>query len=401
MTETNLISKRICCVCGGSQKSNLFRQQFTRLSDGGLMDGYDVVMCNNCGFVFADNIPDQKDFDEYYRNMSKYEHQDRLGRPTEFESRQFQELAQVIRSHIENQDARILEIGCANGGLLNAIREMGYQNVLGIDPSPACARNAELLYHIPVSTCALSNLRTDIGQFDFIILVAVLEHIRDLDSALTKLSSMLSPTSKLYVEVPDASNFASSPDAPFQEFSMEHINFFTSQSLTNLMGVHGFSRLFSTQKLYNQTDTHAGYTIRMVFQKTDQDREFRYINDTQVRPAIEKYVAVSRKVETRIHNIINDVVDSHKPLIIWGVGTHTQRLLATSRLSKANIVSYVDSNPNYQGKELNGIQIINPTNLDEKPETILVSSRTFQNEIIHRIRSELKLRNEIVALYED
>ena len=37
------------------------------------MDGYDVVVCDKCGFVFADGIPLQADFDGYYAAMSKYE----------------------------------------------------------------------------------------------------------------------------------------------------------------------------------------------------------------------------------------------------------------------------------------------------------------------------------------
>jgi hypothetical protein len=39
------------------------------------LDGYDVVSCNKCDFVFASNIPDQKHFDIYYTNSNKYEHE--------------------------------------------------------------------------------------------------------------------------------------------------------------------------------------------------------------------------------------------------------------------------------------------------------------------------------------
>jgi len=49
----------------------LFQQRFSVLSTGSLMDGYDVVICQECGFCFADNIPEQAAFDLYYREMSK------------------------------------------------------------------------------------------------------------------------------------------------------------------------------------------------------------------------------------------------------------------------------------------------------------------------------------------
>ena len=265
---------RSCPICGSNHKLLIFQQRFSVLSIGSLVKGYDVAICQNCGFCFADNLPDQSVFDLYYREMSKYEHQDRSGQPSEFEIQQFPALAQFIQGQIPDPKSRILEIGCANGGLLNGLKELGYQNILGVDPSPVCARNAEKLYKIRVLTNSLSEIKTDLGQFDFIILVAVLEHINDLAGALKKLHDLLSPTGKLYIEVPDATQFTSSLDAPFQEFSIEHINFFSSQSLSNLMGVYGFSGVLSSHTQYEQTDTHTGFAIRMIFQKsTDKEKE--------------------------------------------------------------------------------------------------------------------------------
>lgn len=394
-------NKRECAICRGNGKEVLFQQKFTEISESSILAGYDIVVCQTCGFCFADNLPDQSAFDIYYRQMSKYEHRDRSGQPSEFETRQFPALAQFIKRYIPSQDARILEIGCANGGLLNALKHLGYKNLLGVDPSPVCARNAEQLYQIEVLTCALSDLKVETGPFDFIILVAVLEHIKDLNGALTKLSELLSPTGKIYIEVPDATQFTSSPDAPFQEFSIEHINFFSPTSLTNLMGVFRFSEVFLTQVSYDQTDTHTGCAIRMVLKKNNVENEFVPELDHTSEVGIKSYIEASKKVENRIHKTVNELVDSRQPLIVWGVGTHTQRLLATSRLKDANITAFVDSNSNYQGKQLNDIPIINPERLKDSHEAILVSSRIFQSEIVYQIRSELKLENNIFTLYED
>jgi FlaA1/EpsC-like NDP-sugar epimerase len=89
----------------------------------------------------------------------------------------------------------------------------------------------------------------------------------------------------------------------------------------------------------------------------------------------------------------------YQTIIIWGVGTHTLRLLETSRLGRANIVAFVDSNPRYQLKQLNGIPIIAPADLKSRPEPILISSRVFQREIEQQIREDLRLSNQIVKLY--
>ncbi|MCX6056605.1 MAG: class I SAM-dependent methyltransferase [Chloroflexi bacterium] len=401
MTENWVSKKQKCAICGNDQKHVLFQQQFSKLSIGSLMNGYDVVICQSCGFAFADNIPDQTDFDLYYREMSKYEHQDYAGEPSEFETRQFPALAHFIKKYIPTSQARILEIGCANGGLLNALKQLGYLNILGIDPSPVCAQNAEQLYQIQVLTTALSDINVEIGQFDFIILVAVLEHIQDLNGSLQKLHHLLTPAGKLYIEVPDATKFTSSPDAPFQEFSIEHISFFSPISLANLLRAHFFLEVSSTQTSYNQTDTHTGHAIRMVFQKSNINKKFDPVKDFETEVELKKYIEASQKVEDRIHKTVNELVDGQQPLFVWGVGTHTQRLLATSRLANAKIIAFVDSNPNYQDKQLNNIPIIHPKKLVGTSEPILVSSRIFQSEIVYQIRFELKLQSNIFTLYED
>jgi len=393
-------NNRVCPVCKEDNKDLLFCQQFKIISKVSLLTGYDVVVCRNCGFCFADHIPDQAAFDLYYREKSKYEHQDRSGQPSEFETRQFPALAQFIQKHVPDPQARIIEIGCANGGLLNALKQFGYQNVMGVDPSPVCARNAEQLYQIHVLTSTFSEMKMGIGLFDFIILVAVLEHIKDLADALTKSYNLLSPYGKLFIEVPDATQFISSIDAPFQEFSNEHINFFSFISLSNLMGTYGFSKVFSTQTSYEQTDTHTGHAVRIVVQKNKDRKPYILTPDHISMPALNNYIEASQEVENRIHKIANELGDSQKPLIVWGVGTHTQRLLSTSRLINAKIIAFVDSNPIYQGKLLDGIPIINPESLTDMNEPILVSSRIFQNEIVHQIRSELKLENKIYTFYE-
>ena len=392
---------RPCSVCNSNNKKLLFRQKFKKFNHIGLLAGYDVVVCDSCGFCYADHLPDQSEFDAYYRDMSKYEHQDRHGEPSEFETRQFPMLVKFIQEHLADSHARILEIGCANGGLLHALKGAGYQNIFGIDPSPTCATFAHDLYDIRIDTGTIADIDIKCGPFDFIIMVAVLEHIRDLDHALEKLHYLLSTEGKVYIEVPDATKFATSPDAPYQEFSGEHINFFSSVSLANLMGANGFTEIYSTPTCYEQTDTHKGYAIRAIYKYGESDSVFLPITDYSSEIGLNAYIQASYSVESHIHAVVRMLVNSQEPLIVWGVGTHTQRLLATSELATANIVAFVDSNPNYQGKRLHNITIMAPEELAATTASVLVSSKVFQSEIVHIIRLDLNLKNRIITLYDD
>jgi SAM-dependent methyltransferase len=246
-------SKRQCPICNSNNKKLVFRQKFSTLSDGSLLTGYDVTVCQDCGFAFADNIPEQSVFDTYYQNMSKYEYQDSGGKESEFDLMRFHLYLNTIKPYLPSTKASILDVGCATGRLLSLFKEGGYENVKGLDPSPLCSEMAAKLYGIFVQTGNLWDIEISQNPFDCIILSGVLEHIRDLNRTLSKLASMLSVDGLVFIDVPDASRFSGYTDAPFQQFSTEHINFFSPVSLSNLMRSFGFFEVLSVQNTYPQS----------------------------------------------------------------------------------------------------------------------------------------------------
>jgi len=398
-TEEKCGWKRGCAVCGSQRSKLLFQQRFSEMSSGSLLEGYDMVVCQECGFGFADNIPEQAVFDAYYREMSKYEYQDCGGQESEYDLARFSAISGIIKQFLHNAQARILEVGCATGRLLSLLKESGYHNVLGLDPSPACAEAAQRLYGVRVLTNTLSDVSVPGQSSDFLILVGVLEHIRDLGSALAKTRYMLSTEGLMFVEVPDATQFARWPDAPFQQFSTEHINFFSATSLANLMQSNGFVQVFCRQDAREQSYGTTMPVISAIFKKDDL-RPAHPVRDLETEQGLVEYIRQSQKVDDRIRQMIDDLAASGRPIIVWGVGTHTLRLLATSKLTESNICAFVDSNSHYQGKQLNGIPIIAPADSKGRSEPILISSRAFQREIERQIRDELKCTNELILLYQ-
>ncbi len=391
---------RPCPVCCSDIKKLLYRQRFSCLSEGSLLKGYDVVVCMDCGFGFADRIPGQKAFAYYYRNMSKYDYQERGGRESMRDEKRFEETAALIRHFLPDQNAVIIDIGCSTGGLLFKIKQLGFPNVIGIDPSPLSALSAKALYGIHVLNASFDELSVLTQPADFVILVGVLEHLRDLNEAVEEICKILADYGQLYIEVPDVSFFANVPDAPFQQFSLEHINFFSVQSLTNLMERKGFKPVFSQQMTRQQSDNTLMPVVAAVFQKRPEHLG-KSVRDTETEKSLVDYIHSSETIDKRICHIINSLVDSSRPIFVWGVGTHTLRLMETSRLSEVKIRAFVDSNAHYQNKKLRRIPIISPSELKDKPDPILISSRVFQQEIKLQIRNELHLENELITLYEN
>jgi SAM-dependent methyltransferase len=394
---------RVCPICGERAHALLFRQEFSSVDQVGLLAGYDVVACDRCGLGFADRIPDQQAFDAYYREMSKYEYHQRDGAESDYDRDRLQLIADTLAPFITSVEARILDVGCATGRLLANLRTKGFSHVIGLDPSPACAAAAERIYGIPVRTTTLARLSEmpeGGSAFDVLILVGVLEHINDLQTAMAQIHRVLAPGGLVYVEVPDALTFTDWPNAPFQDFSTEHINFFAPHSLANLMGVHGFSPVYSEQNSRQQSFKTVMSNVSAIFRKEERPQPFVLQRDDATVEGLKRYIAQSREIEAHLLAQIDRLVEDATPLVVWGIGTHTSRLLATSRLRDANIGAFVDSNARYQGRELDGIPIIAPEELRGRSEAILISSRVFQDEIQRQIRDELVLPNQLLLLYE-
>src|ERR1035441_4960371 len=93
-------TSRKCAVCGGNRKRLLFEQTFSTVC---LLEGYTVVVCERCGFAFADHIPEQEAFDAYYRDLSKYEYQHRGGRESGNDEARLRDVAATLGGLIPNQ----------------------------------------------------------------------------------------------------------------------------------------------------------------------------------------------------------------------------------------------------------------------------------------------------------
>ena len=390
---------RDCPVCGSNSRRIFFNQYFAAVEQSTPVTSYDVVVCQQCGCGYADGIPDQQAFDRYYRDMSKYEYQQRGGAESEYDRRRLALIAGIITPHLPSPTVRILDVGCASGRLLANLRDRGFSNVTGLDPSPACAAAADRLYAIDVRTMTLGALARTGEPFDVVVMVGVLEHLRDLDSAFDDLHALLSPGGLLYVEVPDVTAFADWPNAPYQDFSTEHINFFSPVSLSNLMLSHGFECVFLEQNHREQSYRTIMSNVSAVYRHTGMTAVAEIDFDHDTARGLERYISACAADDQRLRDQIDRVVDGGRSILVWGVGTHTSRLMATSRLAEADILAFIESNTRYHGKTLHGRPILPPAALKEHREPVLISSRVFEKEIADQIRNDLGCPNELILLY--
>ncbi len=390
--------RRPCPICAAHGRKLLFQQSFEQLPGIAFLDGYDVVVCDNCGLAFADGIPEQALFDAYYTELSKYEHAQGGGKESEFDEQRHRDVIRSFVDFVPSKESRILEIGCATGRLLAFLKDDGFASVQGLDPSPQCARLAWDFYKVPVFASTLFNLPSAPASYDFLILGGVLEHIEDIRKAVECLWNALAPGGRVFAEVPDASRLGGHPDAPYQEFSTEHINFFGPRSLTNLFETSGFTTIATgraVRPLHEQTCP----TAFGVYQKGDGVAA-PVVRDEETEQGLRRYILDSESVDSRIRQTIRSG-SRGRPILVWGTGTHTLRLLATGAFADVEIAGFVDSNPKYQGQQLHGAPVLSPADIPGRSEPVLISSRGFQNEIRDQIRYTLGLTNDLILLYEE
>jgi SAM-dependent methyltransferase len=309
----------------------------------------------------------------------------------------FEATAAMLQPHLSPGDS-ILDIGCATGALLAELRERGLAQVTGLDPSPVCAASARRVYDIPVLVGTLAEVAVE-EPFDLVILVGVLEHVRDLAPMLAQVGPLLRPGGLAFVEVPDALQFTDWRNAPFQQFSVEHINFFSPTNLENAMNCNGFDTVAVYQDVREVGHRAKDPVASGVFRRREHQEAGGWRKDPTTAPALRSYIEQCRGSEAQERRKIDELVASGEPLIVWGTGTQTQRLLATGNLGKTNLRAFVDSNVKYQGKTLHDLPILGPEELKGRSETVLISSWMYQEEIHQQLRDTLGLPNKVVLIY--
>ena len=393
-------ASRPCPICDGVAVDVLHHQTFVLPEGHPLGDGYDVVVCEQCGFAYADSSVPQEAYERFYADSSKYAdvQTGTGGGDLAWDDRRLEDTAREIARHVPSLGARIVDVGCANGGLLKWLSRLGYTSLVGVDPAAACVRAVERFSGVTGVVGSLFDLPAAARDAECIVLSHVLEHVRELPEAMDRVAAALRPGGLVYVEVPDATRYAECLAAPLQDFNTEHINHFSLRSLRSLLERAGFTVRDEGQKTI---EASAGVPDPALWIIASRDAAARPdvtpAHDTTLRESLERYIQLSLAQVARIDAHLERELRGADGLVVWGVGQTTLKLLAITMLARARIVAFVDSNPLMHGKRLRGAPIVGTDELAHLPFPVLVGSLISREPIARRIR-ELGLTNRIIFL---
>lgn len=371
----------------------------------GMADDYTqhIAMCPHCKLIVTANPFSEEQLSNRYKNFSKFEFDAEtyiFDVSEEYKKRCLRQ-KHFIEENIPDL-ASIFEVGASSGYNLSLYTK--FSKVLGIEPSHINCEGAKKHYDVDMFCGVFDEYYhqhkndTDRKKYDMIFLSHTLEHIVNPCSFLKKCIQIASPK-YFFIEVPTFDiKFINEPYGMFCE---EHVNYFTLESLENLMNNLGFEIVDAEIHIDAHSRLVAGApAVVSLWKKSNiqNTTERHYLNS--VAKILKTYDQTSRKELDRISTIINTI--HSRKLAVWGTGHHVSMLLANTSLLKKHIVKFYDSDSKKHAFQIAGIpiQAFDPQDIENGTiDTILLASYVAQNQML-KLLEPYKDKCRIVTLYD-
>lgn len=216
------------------------------------------------------------------------------------------------------EGSRVLDVGTATGSVAGALRERGAR-VWGIEiDKEAAAEAARFCEQVVVGDVEELDLREELNQdqFDWLLFLDVLEHLRDPRATLERCLDLLAPGGRVLISLPNIAHASVRLQLLRGHFQYTdtglldhtHLRFFEEQSMRQLLASAGLS-------------IEEEFPIRRsemadVGEESDVSSDFKKEIDEDPTSAIYQFVIVARPASSsngRAHGIESDVGSAPVP----------------------------------------------------------------------------------------
>lgn len=391
---------RRCPICNDNNKEILYTHKlFLPELLSFMPDTLDIVCCKACGMIYTSSDATQNTYDQYYDTLHAYSvdkntHTDSEEDVYTLEHREH--VFNIIKEYV-NSEFNIIDVGTGTGGMLQTFQKHGFQHLLGIDiddKSESMRKRGFEFLQGSVNNLSLMEFprMSSACKDSLYILNGVLEHIFDVHTAMCSLAQTLQGEDIVFIMVPDADEYTTHFDRPFRYFGMEHINHFNSNTLRILFEKYGFEVINQGKFEYRLNDINSDPAIYLLAKKAEVEK------DKTGRETVMSYIKKSRENEVDINRKIQELFDSQKEIIVWGVGSFFMTLCKTTKLLSCRLKFLADNNSSLQGTTLEGLVIKTPEEIRAYPECcICIVSAAYSENILEEIEN-MRLENTVIVI---
>jgi nucleoside-diphosphate-sugar epimerase len=278
----------------------------------------------------------------------------------------------------------IIDVGSNDGVALKPFKELGFKNILGVEPAKNLAKLANK-NKIKTFNGFLNkkNIKKLKKNADLILASNVFAHSDDLKEMAECMIKLLSKRGTIIIEVQYLLNTLK--DLTFDNIYHEHYNYWSLTSLINFFEQFQV-KIFKAEKIA----THGG-SIRIYLKK---DKKIKIENSIKKLLKEENEFGIKdfktyQKFGEKIYNIRNNVIKNIKNLKkknkkIIGYGSPAKATTALNFFNITNSIDFVvEDNKLKHGKFIPGVKIpiVNKKAIKDKDNMVLVLAWNFFKEI--------------------
>ncbi|EMJ92073.1 methionine biosynthesis protein MetW-like protein [Leptospira alstonii serovar Sichuan str. 79601] len=256
---------------------------------------------------------------------------------------------------------KILELGCNDGSFLDYLKEKGYLNLTGIEPtldsSKIAKEKGHKVFHKFWTHEYAKDFTSAEGKFDIVVTRQVLEHISDLEDFMQAIHFSLKDDGGFIIEIPDSEWNLNYLDYALWE---EHVNYFTIESLRNLLALNGF------QIIHSETTLFSGKAMLVFCEKTN-------VGTPKLKNNYLEKTTNYGKAFPKFKLALEKYLDSYRDIIIYGCGSRSCNFVNFLGI-KDRIKVFIDDQKEKQNTIVPGceIKVQNSENLTSFSKHVLL-----------------------------
>jgi ubiquinone/menaquinone biosynthesis C-methylase UbiE len=232
-----------CPLCD-STSHELWRQK----------DGYNIVRCKDCSFIFVEDYPSAEFLRDFYAPTYQPDGEEFVPAGSPLRKLKYQAFVKWISGKFpKGQTIKTLEIGCGQGDFQSAVKNNPRFEARGFDYSEACVNYAQS-QGLDVELGDFQSAGIEDNSQDLVIALHVLEHVHDLNQIIGEFHRALKPGGLAFAVCPSVTHFKEAMAGESWKYlgPPGHLWYLSPKTFPGFFKKAGFSEILHCSHFYHR-----------------------------------------------------------------------------------------------------------------------------------------------------